>query len=192
MKTQLVRLVMAAGLALGAVLAAQAVAAQTTPSQATAPASAAASAAQGGAVPTDHDPLTARREVDLAMQLRCLVCQNQSIAESNAELAQDLRRQIREQIAAGRSDAEIVDFMTARYGDFVLYRPPFKMITLLLWVGPLLLLVAGVLVARRVVQGSRGRADDLPMAEADRARAERLLAGDAPAAVDVAAPRSKR
>ena len=81
-------------------------------------------ASAGEAVPTENDPVAAARAVHLANELRCLVCQNQSIAESNAELAVDLRRQIREQIAAGRSDGEIVDFMVARYGDFVLYRPP--------------------------------------------------------------------
>jgi cytochrome c-type biogenesis protein CcmH len=106
---------------------------------AAAPLVAAANAAQ----PTESDPVAAARAVQLANELRCLVCQNQSIAESNAELAVDLRREIRAQIAAGRSDREIVDFMVSRYGDFVLYRPPFKGTTLLLWAGPLLLVLAG-------------------------------------------------
>src|SRR5262249_39597466 len=88
------------------------------------------------AVPTAQDPVAAARAVKLAEKLRCLVCQNQSIAESNAELAQDLRRQINEQIAAGKTDQQIADYMTARYGDFVLYQPPFKTTTLLLWIGP--------------------------------------------------------
>lgn len=79
----------------------------------------------------------------IAGELRCLVCQNQTIADSNAALAEDLRRQVREMIAAGRSDAEIIAFMTQRYGDFVLYRPPLKETTALLWFGPLLLLVLG-------------------------------------------------
>jgi cytochrome c-type biogenesis protein CcmH len=90
------------------------------------------------AVPTEQDRVQQKRAVELEEQLRCLVCQNQTIADSNAELAQDLRRQVREQIAQGRSDAEIVDFMVQRYGDFVLYRPPLKAVTLLLWFGPLL------------------------------------------------------
>jgi cytochrome c-type biogenesis protein CcmH/NrfF len=78
------------------------------------------------AVPTEKDAVAASRAVKLSEKLRCLVCQNQSIADSNAELAQDLRRQIHEQIAAGKSDTEIVDYMVARYGDFVLYEPPVR------------------------------------------------------------------
>src|SRR3954470_10775888 len=93
------------------------------------------------AIPTDKDPVSAARAVKLAEKLRCLVCQNQSIADSNAELAQDLRRQINEQIAAGNSDDQILDFMVARYGDFVLYQPPVKGTTLLLWGAPALLLL---------------------------------------------------
>jgi len=88
------------------------------------------------AVPTAQDPVSASRAVKLAEKLRCLVCQNQSIAESNAELALDLRRQINEQIAAGKTDQQIVDYMVARYGDFVLYQPPVKTTTLLLWAAP--------------------------------------------------------
>ena len=85
------------------------------------------------ALPTENDPVAAARAVALSEKLRCLVCQNQTIADSNAELAQDLRRQIREQIAAGKSDQQIVEYMVARYGDFVLYQPPVKATTLLLW-----------------------------------------------------------
>jgi cytochrome c-type biogenesis protein CcmH len=127
------------------------------------------------AAPTARDPVAQERAVGLANELRCLVCQNQSIAESNAELAVDLRRQIDEQIAAGKSDREIIDFMVARYGDFVLYRPPLKATTLLLWGGPLLLLLAGVLVAWRVLRRRRGRAADRPLSEEERREAERLL-----------------
>ena len=76
----------------------------------------------------------------LAAELRCLVCQNQTLADSNAPLAEDLRNQVREKMRRGASDSEIVDYMVARYGDFVLYRPPLKLTTLLLWFGPLLLL----------------------------------------------------
>ena len=132
------------------------------------------------AQPTDQDPVAAGRAVRLAEQLRCLVCQNQSIAESNAELAVDLRRQISEQIAAGRSDGEIVDFLVQRYGDFVLYRPPFKAATLLLWLGPALLLLAGLWALARALR-RRGRApDERPLSEAERARAARLLGGEPP------------
>lgn len=96
----------------------------------------------------------------LINELRCLVCQNQSIAESNAPLAADLREQVRAQIAAGRSDAEIAKFLTARYGDFVLYRPPFKPRTWLLWAGPfVLLLLAGGLAAMFV---RRSRSAETP------------------------------
>ena len=90
-------------------------------------------------MPTEKDPGRGSARVTLAEELRCLVCQNQTIADSNAELALDLRRQIREQIAAGKTDDEIVDYMVARYGDFVLYQPPVKATTLLLWAGPALL-----------------------------------------------------
>jgi cytochrome c-type biogenesis protein CcmH len=128
------------------------------------------------ATPTLADPVVAKREVELAAQLRCLVCQNQSIAESNAGLAADLRNQLREQIAAGKTDAEIVQYMTARYGDFVLYKPPFKATTVLLWLGPALLLAAGVLVATRIVRARRVTAGSALSAQ-DHARAERLLAG---------------
>jgi len=132
-------------------------------------------AAANEAVPTESDPVAAARAVQLANELRCLVCQNQSIAESNAELAVDLRRQIRDQIAAGRSDDEIVDFMVTRYGDFVLYRPPFKATTLLLWVGPLLLVLAGFWTLARALRARR-RAEAPPLTAEERDRAERLLA----------------
>jgi len=92
----------------------------------------------------------------LIAELRCLVCQNQSIAESNAPLAADLREQVRAQIAAGRSDAEIIDFLTARYGDFVRYRPAFKGMTMLLWLGPFVLLVAAGMAAALFIKRSRG------------------------------------
>jgi cytochrome c-type biogenesis protein CcmH len=132
-------------------------------------------AAAKEATPTESDPVAAARAVALANELRCLVCQNQSIAESNAELAVDLRRQIREQIAAGRSDAEIVDFMVSRYGDFVLYRPPLKATTVLLWVGPLVLVLAGFWTLARALRAHR-QAQAPPLTADERERAERLLA----------------
>jgi len=101
-------------------------------------------AAAGAQAPPDAEA----RYRALIAELRCLVCQNQSIAESNAPLAGDLREQVRAQIAAGRSDEEIIEFVTARYGDFVRYRPAFKGKTLLLWLGPFgVLLLAGTLAA---------------------------------------------
>jgi cytochrome c-type biogenesis protein CcmH len=94
------------------------------------------------------DPVLEKRMIGLAENLRCLVCQNESLASSHAELAEDLRREVREQMAKGKNDQEIIDYLVARYGDFVLYNPPVKSYTVLLWFGPfaMLLLGAGVLV----------------------------------------------
>ena len=92
------------------------------------------------------DPVVEKRLQALSEELRCLVCQNQTIADSNAELAQDLRREIRGMIASGKNDKDIIDFMVVRYGDFVLYRPPFKGITLLLWGGPIALMLLGLFI----------------------------------------------
>lgn len=100
------------------------------------------------------DPAKQARYERLIHDLRCLVCQNESIADSNAPLANDLRREVRELMEEGKGDAEIRDFLTERYGDFVLYRPPLKPRTWLLWSAPILFLlgglgVVGVVVARR-------------------------------------------
>lgn len=139
-------------------------------------------AARAGAVQPGEelpDPALEARARALSQEIRCLVCQNQSIAESNAELAVDLRRQIDQQIAAGKSDREILAFMTERYGDFVLYRPPFKAATALLWLGPALLLVLGFFVLRRVLRDRARAAVDRPLTDEERRRAEALLAGEA-------------
>jgi cytochrome c-type biogenesis protein CcmH len=135
------------------------------------------SAYASDAVPTEKDPVTAARAVKLAEKLRCLVCQNQSIADSNADLAKDLRQQISEQIAAGKTDAQILDYMTARYGDFVLYQPPIKTTTVLLWSGPALLLIAGLMMLVRFVRRRRDATDAPVLSADDHARAARLLAG---------------
>ena len=132
-------------------------------------------AASAATEPTMADPVAQKRLVDLSAQLRCLVCQNQSIAESNAELAVDLRNQINEQIKAGKSDREIVDFMVTRYGDFVLYRPPFKATTALLWIGPLALLLLAVFALFRTLKSRRARIEDRPLTDAERAEAQHLL-----------------
>src|SRR5690349_23959340 len=95
------------------------------------------------AAPEAADPALEARMVRITSELRCLVCQNQTIADSNAGLAVDLRRETREMLKQGKSDAEVVDYMTARYGDFVLYRPPLRAKTALLWFGPALLLLIG-------------------------------------------------
>jgi cytochrome c-type biogenesis protein CcmH len=113
----------------------------------------------------------------LSNELRCLVCQNQTIADSSAPLAEDLRNQVREKMRQGASDSEIIDYMVARYGDFVLYRPPFKLTTVLLWFGPLLLLAAGAAVLlRRVLR--RRPPGDAEMTAAQRTRAAELLTGN--------------
>ncbi|MSQ18346.1 MAG: cytochrome c-type biogenesis protein CcmH [Betaproteobacteria bacterium] len=127
------------------------------------------------------DAVGKARAVALAAELRCLVCQNQTIADSHAELAVDLRRQIHVQIAGGKSDAEIVDFMVTRYGDFVLYRPPFKATTAFLWLGPALFVLVGVIVLLRFLRTRRTRAQsDVPLTEAQRKMAAELLAGATP------------
>ena len=118
-------------------------------------------------------PKLDERVKNLAHELRCLVCQNQTIADSNAPLAVDLRNQIREQLAAGKSERDVVDFMVARYGDFVLYRPPFKAATLALWLGPFALLGLGAWIFWRRV--ARRRAAPPGLSEAQRAQAARLL-----------------
>ncbi len=105
------------------------------------------------------DPALQSRYESLNRELRCLVCQNQTIADSNATLAQDLRREVREQIAAGKTDEEIRRFMIDRYGDFVLYRPRMTATTFLLWAAPVLLLIAGVFALVRVVRSRAAEAD---------------------------------
>ena len=105
------------------------------------------------ALPEAADPALEARMTRITAELRCLVCQNQTIADSNAGLAVDLRRETREMLRQGKSDQEIIAYMTARYGDFVLYRPPLKSTTALLWFGPAAMLALGaaglVLVLRR-------------------------------------------
>ena len=96
------------------------------------------------AVPLDEDPVLEQRLITISEEMRCLVCQNESLAGSRSDLAQDLRREIRGLIKEGKSDAEIRTFMVERYGDFVLYRPPVKPITWLLWLGPFALMIAGI------------------------------------------------
>ena len=129
------------------------------------------------AVPTNMDPLRQKRAVELEANLRCLVCQNQTIADSNAELALDLRRQVREQIAEGRTDTEIIGYMVQRYGDFVLYKPPVKAATLLLWFGPALLLVLGIFALWRHVRTRNRRVEPAPLSAEELDKANALLDG---------------
>ena len=106
----------------------------------------AAAAYAGEAAPAAEDPALEARMLDITSELRCLVCQNQTIADSHADLAVDLRNQVRDMLKHGDSREQIIDYMTARYGDFVLYRPPLKPTTAILWFGPAVLMIAGLVV----------------------------------------------
>ena len=126
------------------------------------------------AAPAAEDPRLEQRMMAIAAELRCLVCQNQSIADSDADLAKDFRNQIREKLQQGQSERDIIGYMTARYGDFVLGRPPFKPTTLLLWLGPLLLVVAG-LIALFFRLARERKAGEIELSETEHARAALLL-----------------
>ena len=121
------------------------------------------------------NPRDEERFHELAEELRCLVCQNQSIAESNADLAKDLRREVYEMIQEGKSNEEIVEFLVARYGDFVRYRPPVQPTTYLLWAGPMILLAIGLLVLVVVVRRRAGEKTDGALSEEERKRLEGAL-----------------
>ena len=110
----------------------------------------------------------------LIAELRCLVCQNQNLADSNAELAQDLRQEVYEMIQNGASDQEIVNFMVARYGDFVLYRPPFKSTTAFLWIGPFIILILGFVILLVFIR-KRKQVGAVELDESEHARARELL-----------------
>jgi cytochrome c-type biogenesis protein CcmH len=119
-----------------------------------------------------QDPEMEKRVTALATELRCLVCQNQTLADSNAPLAVDLRNQIREQLKSGKSERDVMEYMVARYGDFVLYRPPLKVTTIALWAGPFVFLVLGAWILVRLL---RRRAPERELSDAERARAAKLL-----------------
>lgn len=126
------------------------------------------------AVPLAADEAVEKRLLSISEELRCLVCQNETLAASRADLAQDLRREIRQMIHEGKSDREIVDFMVARYGDFVLYRPPLKSTTWLLWGGPFLLLGGGLWALLAFLRRQKRQAVP-PLSATDHARAAALL-----------------
>ena len=146
----------------------------------TMPAVAQTAAPSKEAAATAFDPVEHKRVLAISEQLRCLVCQNQSIADSNADLAVDLRNQVIEQINAGRTDKEIIDYMVDRYGDFVLYKPPFKASTEILWVGPvalfLIALVAFYMNLRRRKQSAA--ATERVLSDEEQKRAQALLRGE--------------
>lgn len=121
------------------------------------------------------NPAIEARLKQLASELRCLVCQNQTLADSNAPLAEDLRREVREMIAQNMSDQEIIDFLVSRYGDFVLYRPPFKPTTVLLWAGPFVLMVGGGVALAVTLRRRQHMIREAMMTEDDRRRVEQLL-----------------
>lgn len=127
------------------------------------------------AAPVAEDPEIERRMINLSEDLRCLVCQNETIAASRADFANDLRREIREQMQAKKSDKEIVDFLVARYGDFVLYRPPFKATTLLLWFGPFILLLGGAIALLVYLKQRRKQIQEPQLSDQELKHAEDLL-----------------
>jgi len=127
------------------------------------------------AAPAADDPVLEQRLMTLAGELRCLVCQNQTLAESQAELALDMKNEIRAQMRRGASDQDVIDFLLARYGDFVLFRPPFKATTLLLWSGPAILLLLGFGILIRTLRRRGVQIDQSPPSDAARARARELL-----------------
>src|SRR5882724_10796117 len=125
----------------------------------------------------NEDPQIEQRMKNLTEQLRCLVCQNETLADSRADLAEDLRKQVREQMKAGTSDQEILAYLTQRYGDFVLYNPPVKATTYLLWFGPFILLIGGTGVLYRYLKHRREVIKDEPLTAAERKRAADILRG---------------
>jgi cytochrome c-type biogenesis protein CcmH len=131
----------------------------------------------GEAAPAADDPALEKRVNLLAETLRCLVCQNQTIADSHADLAVDLKNQIREKLRQGMTEKQIVDFMVQRYGDFVLYNPPVKSTTWLLWFGPFVLLVVGLAVLFLKLRQRSLQVCDAPLSAAEHARAQALLDG---------------
>ena len=132
------------------------------------------------AAPLAEDPAIEQRLIAISEEMRCLVCQNESLSASRSDLAQDLRRELRTLIKQGKSDAEIREFMVARYGDFVLYRPQVKPVTWLLWFGPFVLMIAGVgvlLLNLRQRNTAVAEAHEAALTVEERRRAHALLQG---------------
>ncbi len=132
------------------------------------------------AAPLAEDPVVEQRMVKITEELRCLVCQNESLAGSQADLAKDLRQEVRELIKSGKTDDEVKEFLVSRYGDFVLYRPQVKPVTYLLWGGPFLLLIAGILALMRYLRRRNRQLTEAPLTEEERQRAEALLKENQP------------
>lgn len=130
------------------------------------------------AAPLAEDPVVEQRLVNIAEELRCLVCQNESLAGSQADLAKDLRREVRDLIKSGKTDQEVRDFLVSRYGDFVLYRPQMKPATYALWVGPFVLLVVGIAVLINYLRRRSRQLVETPLSDEERKRADALLKAD--------------
>jgi len=127
------------------------------------------------AKPVAEDPALEKKVITLSNELRCLVCQNQTIADSNAELAVDLRNQVRKQLSEGKSDREILDYMVQRYGEFVLYRPPLSYKTILLWAGPFALLLIAMFILIQQIRLRHKRLASEEFDQTDLSRARKLL-----------------
>ncbi len=127
------------------------------------------------AIPVAEDPEVEKRMLALTMDLRCLVCQNESIADSRADFSNDIRREIREQIKANKSDQEIIQFLVDRYGDFVLYNPPIKPTTIFLWFGPVALFIIGFWALIVYLKRRRQQIEEISLSEAQLKKAEALL-----------------
>lgn len=130
------------------------------------------------AVPVAEDPEVEKRMLTLTENLRCLVCQNETIADSRADFSNDIRREIREQIKANKTDPEIIQFLVDRYGDFVLYNPPMKATTILLWFGPAALLVFGLVSLIMYLRRRRVQIEEVSLSQAQLEKAEALLNED--------------
>ena len=129
----------------------------------------------GEAAPLADDPVVEQRLIVISEELRCLVCQNESLAGSRADLAMDLRREIRTLIKEDKTDPEIKEFLVSRYGDFVLYRPPVKPMTWALWFGPFLLMLGALFMLVRLIRRSQSNAATPELDPAQRAKAQSLL-----------------
>jgi cytochrome c-type biogenesis protein CcmH len=127
------------------------------------------------AAPLADDPVVEQRMIAISEEMRCLVCQNESLAVSRADLAVDLRRELRELIRQGRTDSEIRDYMVARYGDFVLYRPRVKPLTWLLWGGPFVLMIVGIIVLMIYLRRRNRAVEQASLSKDEAIRADALL-----------------
>ena len=133
------------------------------------------SAIANEAIPLADDPVTEQRLISISEEMRCLVCQNESLAGSRSDLANDLRREIRTLIKEGKSDDQIRNFMVERYGDFVLYRPPVKPVTWLLWIGPFVILAIGIAGLLTYLRRRNSRVPNVILTDADNQKIDALL-----------------